>query len=132
MNKTLLIIAALATTTVGCWGRPISPDAALARISGDYDAKHNVKSPAMSSPRLIVTGKEANQATYYVFATQSQTLIVSADDLAYPLLGYIDNPSVDFDNLANVGPVLYGGSGTLGGHEFVCDGYSSDGYFHIN
>lgn len=99
MNKTLLIIAALAATTVGCWGRPLSPDAALARISGDYDAKHNVKSPAMSSPRLIVTGKEANQATYYVFATQSQTLIVSADDLAYPLLGYIDNPSVDFDNL---------------------------------
>lgn len=99
MNKTLLIIAALAATTVGCWGRPLSPDAALARISGNYEAKHSVKSPAMSSPRLIVTGKEANQATYYVFATQSQTLIVSADDLAYPLLGYIDNPSVDFDNL---------------------------------
>lgn len=36
------------------------------------------------------------------------------------------------DNLANVGPILYGGLGSKGGHSFICDGYSSDGYFHIN
>ncbi|MDE6638078.1 MAG: C10 family peptidase, partial [Muribaculaceae bacterium] len=29
-------------------------------------------------------------------------------------------------------PVLYSGAGTAGGHQFVCDGYSSDGFFHFN
>ena len=30
-------------------------------------------------------------------------------------------------------PLIYGGSGTDGGHQFVCDGYrASDGYFHFN
>lgn len=29
-------------------------------------------------------------------------------------------------------PVLYGGQSEGGGHEFVCDGYDGNGYFHIN
>lgn len=29
-------------------------------------------------------------------------------------------------------PVTYGGGGAGGGHEFVCDGYDADGYFHFN
>ena len=37
-----------------------------------------------------------------------------------------------YDNIKNVGPVIYGGSGTGGGHSFVLDGYSSGGYFHVN
>ncbi|MDE6628028.1 MAG: C10 family peptidase, partial [Muribaculaceae bacterium] len=37
-----------------------------------------------------------------------------------------------YDNLANVGPVYYDGSATGGGHAFVCDGYSADGFFHFN
>lgn len=38
-----------------------------------------------------------------------------------------------YDNLSEVGPILYGGTSTLGGgHSFVCDGYDGDGYFHFN
>lgn len=39
-----------------------------------------------------------------------------------------------YENLRDCGPVLCGGADyTLtSGHEFVCDGYSSDGYFHFN
>lgn len=38
-----------------------------------------------------------------------------------------------YDNLKNVGPVIYNGSSSiLGGHSFVCDGYDGNGYFHIN
>ncbi len=29
-------------------------------------------------------------------------------------------------------PVLYSGQGTGGGHQFICDGYSEDGFFHFN
>lgn len=38
-----------------------------------------------------------------------------------------------YDNLENLGPVIYMGASNIGGgHAFVCDGYSSDGYFHFN
>lgn len=38
-----------------------------------------------------------------------------------------------YDNLKNVGPLLYGGASMLGGgHSFVLDGYDGNGYFHFN
>lgn len=38
-----------------------------------------------------------------------------------------------YANLRDVGPVIYGGGSMIGGgHSFICDGYSSDGYFHFN
>lgn len=38
-----------------------------------------------------------------------------------------------YENLRDVGPILYGGGSMIGGgHSFVCDGYDGDGYFHFN
>lgn len=37
-----------------------------------------------------------------------------------------------YADLADGRPVLYCGVGSAGGHQFVCDGYSSDGFFHFN
>ena len=38
-----------------------------------------------------------------------------------------------YDNLKDVGPILYGGASTIGGgHSFICDGYDGEGYFHFN
>ncbi len=38
-----------------------------------------------------------------------------------------------YENLKNVGPVIYDGQAPLqGGHSFVCDGYDGNGYFHFN
>lgn len=37
-----------------------------------------------------------------------------------------------YDNLRDVGPVIYNGRGSLGGHSFVCDGFDGDDSFHIN
>ena len=37
-----------------------------------------------------------------------------------------------YNNLLNVGPVIYGASSVDNGHCFICDGYEADGYFHIN
>lgn len=98
MNKSLLVTAVIAATSIGGWSKTISPDAAFARLSNDMSVKQMV-SATKSAPRLVTVGKEADLPTYYVFSTQTQTLIASADDIAFPLLGYIDNPSVDFDNL---------------------------------
>lgn len=37
-----------------------------------------------------------------------------------------------YDNLRNVGPIIYSGDGSEGGHSFVCDGYDGYGAYHIN
>lgn len=37
-----------------------------------------------------------------------------------------------YNELANVGPIVYGGQSGSGGHSFVCDGYDGNGMFHIN
>lgn len=37
-----------------------------------------------------------------------------------------------YADLAAGRPVIYGGASNAGGHQFVCDGYSSDGFFHFN
>ena len=37
-----------------------------------------------------------------------------------------------YHELANDRPVVYGGQSSGGGHEFVCDGYQGEDYFHIN
>lgn len=46
--------------------------------------------------------------------------------------GEMDWENIVYDQLAQGMPVLYGGQSNEGGHQFVCDGYSSDGYFHFN
>lgn len=38
-----------------------------------------------------------------------------------------------YNNLKNVGPIIYGGNSMLGGgHSFICDGYDGKGLFHFN
>jgi hypothetical protein len=37
-----------------------------------------------------------------------------------------------YSELAQARPVVMGGQSSTGGHAFVCDGYESDDYFHIN
>lgn len=46
--------------------------------------------------------------------------------------GLNDWEELVYAELADGRPVLYGGTGSAGGHQFVCDGYSADGYFHFN
>lgn len=45
---------------------------------------------------------------------------------------YTDWASMLYNNLKDVGPIIYNGTGLGGGHSFVFDGYDGNGYFHIN
>lgn len=47
----------------------------------------------------------------------------------YPLDEWID---IVYTDLAEGRPVVYAGQSSSGGHCFVCDGYSSNNYFHFN
>lgn len=57
-------------------------------------------------------------------------------NLLYTLRQYYSSSEWEqmiYDNLKNVGPLLYGGGSSLGGgHSFVCDGYDGQGLFHFN
>lgn len=44
----------------------------------------------------------------------------------------MDWENLIYNNLKEVGPVIYNGQSYIGGHSFVCDGYQSGGYFHFN
>lgn len=55
--------------------------------------------------------------------------------LRYLLRDYyslVEWEDIIYNSLKNYGPVIYDGQAGIGGHSFVCDGYSSDGYFHFN
>ena len=58
------------------------------------------------------------------------------DNINYQLRAYYGSyewEQMIYDNLNEVGPLLYGGASTIGGgHSFVCDGYDGEGYFHFN
>ncbi len=57
-------------------------------------------------------------------------------NLLYTLRQYYSSTEWEqmiYENLKNVGPILYGGGSTLGGgHSFICDGYDGNGMFHFN
>ena len=48
------------------------------------------------------------------------------------LYGIEEWGEVLYNQLDKYGPVVYAGANNNGGHAFVCDGYSTDGYFHFN
>lgn len=56
-------------------------------------------------------------------------------DLQYCTRNYYnaaDWEDLIYNEIANDRPVVYGGQSMSVGHEFVCDGYNGDGYFHFN
>ena len=89
-----------------------------ATINMDYANSSNGGSAAKSN---IVTELK----TYFgyddrvKYCSRSKYMTMEWEDLIY-------------QELAAARPVLYDGASTGGGHAFVCDGYSEDGYFHIN
>ena len=57
-------------------------------------------------------------------------------NMAYEMRAYYSTSQWEkllYDNLRDVGPILYGGGSLVGGgHSFVCDGYDGNGMFHFN
>lgn len=52
--------------------------------------------------------------------------------IARDYYGIIEWFTMIYNEISEGRPVLYSGRNDEGGHAFVCDGYSHDGYFHIN
>lgn len=109
--------------------------------SYDYDSPEAAKSAVA---QLMYDCGVATDMQYNVPESSAQAVSIPkamVDYFGYDAgLYYADRNYYDidewnrfvYDQLVNYGPVQYSGQSDNGGHSFVCDGYSHDGYFHIN
>lgn len=88
----------------GASAATLTPDQAIARASSDRSLSKKMRSRLAANPRLMLTTKtQAGDPALYVFSSAAASdgfMILSADDVAYPLLGYADKGSFNPDNMA--------------------------------
>lgn len=73
------------------------------------------------------TNMVANALKTYFDYNSNTVKCVSRSDYSYE--NWIE---LIYYELSNGRPITYGGQSSGGGHEFVCDGYQGEDYFHIN
>ncbi len=104
MKKIYLSLALGMMLGLGANAETLTPEQALGRLNNDSRAARIKQSHSTAGPRLVHTmNTQEGDAAVYVFATENKDngyLIVSADDVAYPLLGFADNGSFDGDKMA--------------------------------
>lgn len=101
MKKFLLLLTALSSIASTAIAGPITPDEALARLSGP-DSRMNAAGKNGKKPTLVMTANTVKgNPSVYVFNRPDNDgyMLLSADDEAYPLLGYADGGSFDADNI---------------------------------
>ncbi|MCM1318407.1 MAG: C10 family peptidase [Bacteroides sp.] len=99
MNKSILVLAA-ATAAFAANAEVLTPEQALARVRVDGPARiHSLQSSGDAALRPVYTQSAGSLPAAYVFDTRSGYMVVSADDVAAPLLGYADEGSFDAANI---------------------------------
>ena len=100
MYRKLTLFALGAIAYLGAIAAPVTPDQALARVMGNGAMK--AKGISSGNLKYISTiDAEGSAPVAYAFANGSGEgfLLLSADDLAYPVLGYSDTGKLDINNL---------------------------------
>lgn len=101
MKKFLLVasLISLLSDAPGANSAELSPDAAWARVrAGKSELLRGTTFAA--APKLVYTSQYAGQSLWYSFELQNGGwMIVSADDVAVPVLGYVAEGSFDYDAL---------------------------------
>ena len=99
MNKSILVLPA-ATAAFAANAEVLTPEQALARVRVDGPARiHGLQSSGDAALRPVYTQSAGSLPAAYVFDTRSGYMVVSADDVAAPLLGYADEGSFDAANI---------------------------------
>ena len=86
-----------------------------------YSVEMNYGSQSGSNTQNVAYALE------YYFGYNETTRYVSRNHYSYE--NWI---AMIYNELQQGRPVVYGGASAGGGHEFVCDGYQGEDYFHIN
>ena len=94
--KRFLLMLGVAAMAGGVCASPLTPEQALGRL--DKSGARKIAGKSANRPRLVHTAKGfAGEATLYVFNNHDNSgyMLVSADDVAVPLLGYCDTEGFD-------------------------------------
>lgn len=97
--KKFLFTLTLVGLALGMNAKPITPSEALNRLGG---SSHKVAALSKTSPKLVHTAKtNSGNPAVYIFnqADNKGFMVLSADDQAYPVLGYADSGSFSADNI---------------------------------
>ncbi|MCM1355487.1 MAG: thiol protease/hemagglutinin PrtT [Staphylococcus sp.] len=98
MRKSLLTLPLVALLCMPVAARTLSPAEALSRALGQKSESTPLRAPLRLTP-LLTVGTPEMPALYVFDQGTSGYLIVSADDVAAPVLGFSDNGSFDPDNM---------------------------------
>ena len=98
-HTALATLAAVSLLTATA--RQLTPDEALAALRGNSEAMRAPAAAGLQQYTLRSTITDGDLATVYIFSRGADGgyAVVSADDIATPLLGYSDSGSLDADNL---------------------------------
>lgn len=93
-----MLLSGMLALALGAWADTLSPEAALSRALREEGSA--ARSRADSDYSLSHTFRYSDFAVGYMFSTGNKGfLLVSADDLAVPTLGYSDTQEFDADNI---------------------------------
>lgn len=99
MNKFLLSLLVAGATVAGADARSLSPSEALKRAIGSDVPSRAMGGRLNTTPSLTLS--DNGSPMVYVFESAGDTgyVIISADDIAAPMLGYSDNGKFDASNM---------------------------------
>ncbi len=100
MMKYLFTAAVAMASASALFATPLTPDQALQRLSGNTSLKAASRSAASLKLVHTVTAQSGTPAMYvFNFPTDKGYVILSADDVAAPMLGYADNGSFELSEM---------------------------------
>lgn len=101
MKRVWLAAFAIALPLVGVYADQLTPTQALERVKSSAPTKQRAYASAGASLVYTAQAKDAALNCFYVFQNaENGYMIVSADDCAEPLLGYVDNGRFDINEIS--------------------------------
>lgn len=101
MNKISIVAILLTAGVAQGIASPVTPEQALSRLESSGPAKICSKLRNVSKELVYTSRTELGSSVAYVFNCSGGGYIVApGDDIAYPLLGYSDEGSIDPDNIS--------------------------------
>ncbi len=101
MTKHYFTLALVLALSLSSSAKTLTPSEALSRAASDNGSRR-IAAKAKLNPQLVYTASTAvGEPAVYVFAHQTDGyMVLSADDIAYPVLGFSDSGKLDNDNMA--------------------------------
>lgn len=100
MSKKTLLLSLSMLLAIGASAAPLTPEQALQRARQEGPARVKAKATAGLKPIYSAKAKDGTVGAYIFNNPGQGYMILGADDVAYPVLGYSDDGSIDVNNMS--------------------------------